>query len=262
MTIRRRNFLKSAALLSVPGIPAVGFGGTCTDDATLLNLGLKKQLFFDDLLIESVQDITREFHQPRKYEGNPLIVKDKPWEHVFLFRTSSYSVLQDPKDKLFKCWYTDEGFTNEILRDFKGYSTGPVYRDLYAYSEDGIHWVKPQLGIYRENGQDTNICWGDQQSGGAEAPVTLSLIPLSRMSQSVSRASIPCSCEAMNGSKATSEGQAIKCPTQPMGCTGTHTTKLPSFGKFGPHLGDVTILSYDLDSKSYILTTRHPDNGR
>src|SRR3954470_17852445 len=102
MSIRRRDFLKSAALLAVPAVPAVGLADGCTDDATLLNLGLKKQLFLDDLLVESVQDITREFHQPRKYEGNPLIVKDKPWEHVLLFRTSAYRVLQDPKDKLFK----------------------------------------------------------------------------------------------------------------------------------------------------------------
>src|SRR4029077_15122400 len=100
MSIRRRDFLKSAALLAAAGIPAAGFGGTCTDDATLLNLGLKKQLFFDNLLVESVQDITREFHQPRKVDENPLIVKDKPWEHVLLVRTSSYRVLQDSKDKL------------------------------------------------------------------------------------------------------------------------------------------------------------------
>ena len=73
----------------------------------------QKQLFFDDLLIESVQDITREFHQPRKDEANPLIVKDKPWEHVVQFRSSGYTILRDPKDKLFKAWYTDEGFTNE-----------------------------------------------------------------------------------------------------------------------------------------------------
>ena len=151
-------------MLAVSGMPAVGFAGTCTDDATLLNLGLKKQLFFDDLLIESVQDITREFHQPRKYEGNPLIVKDKPWEHVLYFRTSTYRVLQDPKDKLFKCWYNDEGLTNENRQSGV---TFPLYRDLYAYSEDGLHWVKPKLGIYREKGEDTNICWGDQQSGGS-----------------------------------------------------------------------------------------------
>ena len=70
MKLERRSFIKLAGLLAVPAMPALGFGGSSTDDAafaddtTLLNPGLKKQLFFDDLLIESVQDITREFHQP------------------------------------------------------------------------------------------------------------------------------------------------------------------------------------------------------
>jgi len=80
VNIARRNFVKSAALLAVAGIPTFGSGDTCTDDATLLSLGLKKQLFLDNLLVESAQDITRQFHSPQKYEGNPLIVKDKPWE--------------------------------------------------------------------------------------------------------------------------------------------------------------------------------------
>src|SRR5438105_7697367 len=115
MKLERRNFLEFAVVLAVPGAIPAGLGDVCTDDATLLNLGLKKQLFFDNLLIESVQDITREFHQPRKYEGNPLIVRDKPWEHILYFRTSEYTVLRDPKDNLFKCWYSDEGFTNEFL---------------------------------------------------------------------------------------------------------------------------------------------------
>src|SRR3989442_1984263 len=128
MYLGRRDFLKSAALLTVPGMPAAGFAATCTDDATLLNLGLKKQLFFDNLLVESVQDITREFHQSRKYEGNPLIVKDKPWEHVLYFRTSTYRVLQDSKDKLFKCWSKDEGLTH--VKHQSGV-TFLLYRDLY-----------------------------------------------------------------------------------------------------------------------------------
>src|ERR1700744_398225 len=90
LKLERRSFIKLAGLLAVPAMPALGLGGKSsddaawTDDATLLNLGLKKQLFFDNLLIESVQDITREFHQPRKSGSNPLIVKDKPWEHVVL----------------------------------------------------------------------------------------------------------------------------------------------------------------------------------
>jgi hypothetical protein len=160
------------ALLTAPGVPAAGFGGICTDDATLLNLGLKKQLFFDDLLIESVQDITREFHQPRKYEGNPLIVKDKPWEHVLLFLTSCYCVLQDPKDNLFKCWYNDEGFTNESRQSGV---TFPLYWIWRLFGR----WValgEAEAWDLSREGEDTNICWGDQQSG-VSGLVPLSLIP-------------------------------------------------------------------------------------
>ena len=116
MKLGRRNFLKSAAVLAAPGAIPAGLCQVCTDDAALLNVGVRKQLFLDVLLIESAQDIRRAFHQPRKYEGNPLIVKDKPWEHVVQFRSSGYTVLRDPTDKLFKAWYTDEGFTNEIVR--------------------------------------------------------------------------------------------------------------------------------------------------
>src|SRR5262245_49439590 len=61
MKLGRRGFLKSAALLTVTGTPVAGFADSCTDDATLLNVGLKKQLLFDNLLVESVQDVTREF---------------------------------------------------------------------------------------------------------------------------------------------------------------------------------------------------------
>ena len=224
MSIRRRDFLKSAAaLLSVPGMPAVGFAGTCTDDATLLNLGLKKQLFFDDLLIESVQDITREFHQPRKYEGNPLIVKDKPWEHVLYFRTSTYRVLQDPKDKLFKCWYNDEGLTNESRQSGV---TFPLYRDLYAYSEDGLHWVKPKLGIYRENGEDTKICWGDQQSGGSGSRSII--IDPFESDESKRFKTIYYHAPAENYQ----QGQ-IEVGYSADGLHWTRYDELPSFGKFG-----------------------------
>ena len=260
MSIRRRNFLKLAALLTAPGIPAVGFGGTCTDDATLLNLGLKKQLFFDDLLIESVQDITREFHQPNKYEGNPLIVKDKPWEHVVQFRTSTYNILQDPKDKLFKCWYTDEGFTNEGIR--RG-STFPLYRNLYAHSEDGIHWVKPQLGIYREDGQDTNIFWGDQQSGGADCRYII-IDPFesdeSKRFKSIYFQALEAKSNVHTLADLENQYQGhIEMAYSADGLRWKKYEEAPSFGKFGPHLGDVTTLSCDLESKSYILTTRHAE---
>lgn len=255
MQINRRNFVQSAALLLTSGIPSVGSDTSAANscvDAAMLNLGVQKQLFFDDLLIESVQDITREFHQPRKYEGNPLIVKDKPWEHVVYFRVSGYSILQDPKDKLFKAWYTDEGYTNEILQKFESWTKdSPVYRTLYAYSEDGIHWHKPPLGIYRENGQETNIDLGDAQSG-----IGIQSVILDPFESNPSRRFKTLYYRYPGGNY---EAGRTEAGYSSDGVHWTQYEQLPSVGKWGPHLGDCIILDFDAQAKLYLLNCRHPD---
>ena len=38
------------------------------------------QLFVDDHLISVLENTTRSFHPFKKYEGNPVIKPDKPWE--------------------------------------------------------------------------------------------------------------------------------------------------------------------------------------
>ena len=244
MNIARRNFVKSAALLAVAGVPTFGSGETCTDDATLLSLGLKKQLFFDNLLVESVQDITRQFHPPQKYEGNPLIVKDKPWERELYFRTASYRVLHDPKDKLFKCWY------GEVFQSEQEW----VFRDLYANSEDGIHWVKPALGIYRENGQDTNIFWPTGSGLIRDVIIDPFESDESKRFKSLHAQAPPSQSPGHYDYKRTYTEACYSAD-------GVHWKtyeERPSFGKFGAILGDVVLLSYDLDDKVYILNTRHP----
>lgn len=246
MRLRRRDFLKSAALAAAPVAVSGAFPSDVPDDSTLLALGLEKQLFFNNLLIESVQDITREFHQPRKYEGNPLIVKDKPWEHVIQFRTSGYTILRDPKDNLFKAWYTDEGFTNELVH--RGV-TWPPYRSFYAYSEDGLHWVKPPLGIHREGGEDTNI----YSTGFDERTV---LLDPSEPDGPKRFKSIGFWAPEENPEKG-----HILATYSADGVRWKNYDELPTFGKFGPHLGDSTILSYDPDTELYILTTRHSKMG-
>lgn len=258
MNIARRRFLKSAALLAASGIPQAAWGvasidaAADADDATLWHVGLKKQLFFDDLLIDSAENITREFHQPRRYPENPLIVKDKPWEHVLLFRTSSYRVLRDPKDKLFKTWYTDEGFTSEIIRRGIG---RPLYRRHYANSEDGLHWVKPPLGIYKENGLDTNIYRGDPQTGGSDVGDVV-LDPFERDESKRFK-----SIEVEWPLDKSGEGDFFRGHfVISYSADGVHWKaydELPSFGKLGAHMDDVEILNYDLDSRLYLLNTRH-----
>ena len=113
----------------------------------------RKQLFLDNDIIGVVKNVKRSVREPAKFSGNPVIEQDRPWEKFAYFRTSSYTVLYDEQDRLFKCWYEDlpEGHSN-------------FARFLYAVSQDGVNWVKPEVGIV-EDGRKTNIVWRAREGG-------------------------------------------------------------------------------------------------
>ena len=113
----------------------------------------RKQLFLDNDIVGVVKNVKRSVGEPAKFAGNPVIEQDRPWEKFAYFRTSSYTVLYDEQDRLFKCWYEDlpEGHSN-------------FARFLYAVSQDGVNWVKPEVGIV-EDGRKTNIVWRAREGG-------------------------------------------------------------------------------------------------
>lgn len=223
------------------------------EDSSLLIIGGKKQTFFGEELLESIQDITRSYHSPRKADENPVLAKDRPWEHVLLCRTSSYRVLHDPKDRLFKCWYTDEGIdpTKYTVPD-AGYgmlSLGVVlYRQLYAYSEDGVHWVKPDLDRYRFKGRKTNIMWGDEEWGSIYDCYVID-DPFEKDERR--------RFKTLYVRIAKGDVYRIEAAYSANGLEWTTLDELPSFGKLGPHLDDVLTVTYDLDSRLYVLMTRY-----
>jgi hypothetical protein len=167
-------------------------------------------------------------------------------------RTSSYRVLRDPKDKLFKAWYSDEGWTRELLQSGV---TWPSYRNHYAYSEDGIKWVKPPLGIYREGGQETNIFRGDVKTGSAEV-FGLILDPFeSDESRRFKDIHFWAPVDA-KGQGHYEQGHNVISYSGD-GIHWKNYDQWPTFGKLGYLVGDVVLLNYDLDSKLYILNTHH-----
>ena len=121
----------------------------------------KKQLFLDNDVIGVVKNVKRSVHEPAKFEGNPVIEQDRPWEKFAYFRTSSYTVLYDERDGLFKCWYEDlpTGHSN-------------FARFLYAVSQDGVNWTKPEIGIV-EDGRKTNIIWRVPEGGIHSASILI-----------------------------------------------------------------------------------------
>ena len=103
-----------------------------------------RRLFLDAMVVEQREGLARQFHTVQKYEGNPVIRGDKPWE------------ISGPRYKgpyIHGTVLWDEG---KLRMWYRGDPGGPY--NCYAESEDGIHWRKPNLGIVEYKGsKDSNI---------------------------------------------------------------------------------------------------------
>ena len=98
--------------------------------------------FFDDEHIAETVRLQRVVEQPKKF--GPVIEADKPWEShcVIVFG----SVLPHPSGAGFQAWY------QTFLRS----EHGPITYYCYAESDDGVHWRKPELGLYEYAGSTAN----------------------------------------------------------------------------------------------------------
>ena len=122
-------------------------------DKIAKDVGNTAQLFVDNDVIAMVKNVTRRLHSPTKHPENPLMVKDAPWEGIPYFRNSTFNVLRDPADGLYKCWYED-------FFDYFGIGKRNIFqgsRILHAQSSDGLSWEKRPLGLFTVDGNDTNI---------------------------------------------------------------------------------------------------------
>lgn len=100
-----------------------------------LVLGQTKQLFLDDFLITEKENVTRHVHPIEKHPDNPVLRATEPWEDGV---TILYGSVFRDGDK-HRAWY---------------YASGNVG---YAESDDGVHWVKPRLGLVEFEGKPTNL---------------------------------------------------------------------------------------------------------
>jgi len=121
----------------------------------VIPIDVGRQLFVDDFLIERAEGLERTFYSLEPYQGNPVLTpglpggrKDPNLTYAMAF---SGGVWYDPKDKLYKMWY---------------YRSAPVCT-AYAYSRDGIRWIKPRLDIVpgtnvvHKGHRDANTIWLD-----------------------------------------------------------------------------------------------------
>ena len=106
----------------------------------------QKELFADDYIIESTENLTRVQNQAVKTE--PIISPEHPWEGV----GTNFSAAWGPGSVIkqgdtFKMWYL--GMAGDV-------QTQVSVLGLYASSTDGVNWEKPNLGLVDYNGSKDN----------------------------------------------------------------------------------------------------------
>lgn len=108
-----------------------------------VDLGSRRELFVDDLLIGELDGTTLEMHRPQP--GGVAIRYDGPVDGIFSFYTT---VLKD--GDVYRMYY--RGY------EPKARFGGDLKKNLtcYAESDDGIHWTKPNLGIIELDGSGDN----------------------------------------------------------------------------------------------------------
>lgn len=106
-----------------------------------IDIGSRRELFVDPLLIGSLDGLTRRLHHPQPAEN--VLHFDKPWEG----RYCGYITVFADGDRM-RMYYRGlplagkDGSSNETT--------------CYAESTDGVNWVKPELGLYEYDGSKAN----------------------------------------------------------------------------------------------------------
>lgn len=109
-----------------------------------VTVGEEKQLFVDDVMIESLVGVTRTRHSIRKHPDNPIMVPEAPWE-TQAGCILPMNVFRDKQTGKLRLWYSSWG---------SGYGKPTLM--CYAESEDGLHWTRPDLGIFTFEGSTQN----------------------------------------------------------------------------------------------------------
>ena len=133
------------------------FASIPVDAAEPIDLGMRRELFIDDHLIDKLENVQLVLHEPR--DEGAVLKFDQPWEGRF----SGYAtVIHD--DDLYRLYYRgvptsgSDGNSREVT--------------CYAESRDGLTWTKPDLNQFEVDGtRQNNVILADA------APVTHNFCP-------------------------------------------------------------------------------------
>ena len=122
-----------------------------------IDIGKRLEPFFDDYLIETMKNVSLRLHEPR--DAGVVLKFDRPWEGRFC---GYCTIIQD--GDLYRLYYRG-------LPSAGGDETSKEVT-CYAESIDGVHWQKPNLGLFEVHGtRENNVILADA------APATHNLCP-------------------------------------------------------------------------------------
>lgn len=169
----RRSFLQLTGLAGTAAALRLPSPAQAAEPAGLKksveDIGSRRELFIDDFLIERMTGRAEQrLHHPQPQEI--VIEHDAPWEGS----GSGYHSLFKDGDiyrLYYKAWHLEGSQKNPYTGD------ADAHRLCYAESNDGIHWRKPELGLFAFNGSKANNIviptgpWGSMHLSAAESSV-------------------------------------------------------------------------------------------
>ena len=123
----------------------------------MIELGNRRELFIDKYLIDCIDGACLKLHAP--IARDIVITHDEPWEG----NTSYYhTIMRD--GNLLRMYYRGSHYDEDRRK-----MTHEVV--CYAESQDGIEWLKPDLGLFAFNGsKHNNIIWTGEHGSHDFAP--------------------------------------------------------------------------------------------
>tara|TARA_B100001123_G_C15338302_1_gene1033737 strand:+ start:3922 stop:5250 length:1329 start_codon:yes stop_codon:yes gene_type:complete len=137
-----------------------------------MNSKKNKFLLLDNRLIDIQNNTKLVVGTAHKHDANPLFTEDKPWEKRY---DNFYgNMIYNNNECIYQCWYSpfiiDHSAKGMTLADRNKTYDPPKNREMgicYAYSKDGIDWIKPALGIVQFQGsKNNNIIWRGPHGAG------------------------------------------------------------------------------------------------
>ena len=112
-----------------------------------MDIGNRRELFVDNTMIDRMDGVRLKLQEPKP--GGIAIEYDDPWARSGVYNT----VIKD--GDLYRLYY--KGTAKPGSDDAEGQCTA------YAESSDGVHWEKPDLGVYEVQGTRSNnvVQFGD-----------------------------------------------------------------------------------------------------